>query len=448
MKIPSTKVRKFQKTTHKVEDNSAKNTFFSNYCCAFRPLALLKTASSGRIKLELATTSGKMETGRPLFSFLRPHLIMSSMPRSGYTLPVFACAAAIAALRWLRDPQALETVCVDLLEPAIVAEIEIEQVAGLQPGVALAITRSDPGDNLDLTRQTPIWALVEWGRAEQTESIVIQGGEGIGRYARNGQPAIYAYAKRLFLENLQRYLEPEERIQVTLILPEGRRLADRTSNASFGILEGLSLLGTTGISQPLSAPGQLEAYRQELQQKAEKSGCLVFCVGENGMALAQDLGVDATRLVKTANWLGSMLVEAALQGVESILLFGYHGKLLKLAGGIFHTHHYVADGRSEILTAHCANLGLPTEDLQTIFASPTAEDALHCLRQLDATTGRDWANQVYDAIAQTIDQRAQTYIHAHTGRNVEVGSLLFDRHRQVITQSRTGSSLLEKVLLG
>ncbi|PSB29937.1 cobalt-precorrin-5B (C(1))-methyltransferase CbiD [Stenomitos frigidus] len=367
-------------------------------------------------------------------------------PRAGYTLPVFACAAAIAALRWLRQPQVIATVEVDLLEPAETVAIPIEQVAGLKPGAALAMTRSDPGDNLDLTRHTPLWAMVEWGDASQTEAIVLHGGEGLGRQA-DGQAAIYAYAKRLLNENLKRLLEPDETIQVTLILPEGRALAKRTSNEAFGVVEGLSLLGTTGISQPLSAPGQLEAFREALRQKTSCFDCLVFCIGENGLDLVRQLGVQPSRLVKTANWLGPMLVEAGLQGVKSVLLFGYHGKLIKLASGIFHTHHHVADGRLETLTAHCAIAGLPTRDLQAVFSSATAEDGLKYLKQLDVTTGQHWIEQVYGEIAQAIDERSQAYIQTHSDRTVQVGTILFDRERQILTKSQTGIVLLEQVLL-
>lgn len=378
--------------------------------------------------------------------------MQDSSPRSGYTLPVFACAAAIGALRYLTSPEkpsqsANGSVEVDLLDPPMTVAIPIEQVSMLKPGMALAITRSDPGDNLDLTRHTPVWALVEWGGAELSEPIVLRGGEGIGRHEGDDSPAIYRYAKRLLQENLQRWLPPGVRVQVTLILPEGRQLAQRTSNAAFGVVGGLSLLGTTGISQPLSAPGQLESYREELRQKSEESDCLVFCVGENGLDLLRQQGVPAARLVKTANWLGPLLVEAGMQGVRSLLLFGYHGKLLKLAGGIFHTHHHVADGRSEILTAHCAQVGLPTPILQTIFASATAENALAVLRQLDAETGSCWVSLVYRSIVETIDQRTQTYVQTHGGHSVTIGTVLFDRDRQILTKSQQGSAILEQVLL-
>ncbi|AFZ20785.1 cobalt-precorrin-5B (C(1))-methyltransferase CbiD [Allocoleopsis franciscana] len=386
----------------------------------------------------------------------------TSPPRAGYTLPVFACAAALAALHRLRQRQPLNTVLVDLIDPSETIEIPIEQVAEIRAGMALAIARSQPGDNLDLTRNTPIWTVVEWGRVEQTEPIWLVGGEGIGRQLNaGGKAAIYAYAERLFQDNLRRQLAPEEKIQVTIILPEGRQLAERTSNAAFGVVEGLSLLGTTGISQPLSAPGQLEAFREELQHKASQIKnqqqpandrlpithypTLVFCVGENGLDLAQQLGINREQLMKTANWLGPMLVEAGLQQVPAILLFGYHGKLIKLAGGIFHTHHHLADGRLEILTAHCAKLGLPPSVLQEVFASTTAEAALKYLRKWDARSGSHWVEQVYSSIASTIDARSQDYIRKHSEQNVHVGCVLFDRDRQIIACSETGTALLSQL---
>jgi cobalt-precorrin-5B (C1)-methyltransferase len=379
----------------------------------------------------------------------------NSQPQSGYTLPVFACAAALAALYWLRQQQPLDTVPVDLIAPPETVEIPIEQVAGIREGMALAITRSQPGDNLDLTRNTPIWALVEWGHMGQTEQVRLLGGEGIGRQLNaGGKAAIYAYAERLLQENLRRQLAPTEKIQVTLILPEGRQLAERTSNAAFGVVEGLSLLGTTGISQPLSAPGQLEAFREELQYKASQfrntqqpsnSSTLVFCVGENGLDLAQQMGINPQLLMKTANWLGPMLVEAGLQQISAILLFGYHGKLIKLAGGIFHTHHHLADGRLEILTAHCAKLGLPTSVLQEVFACTTAEAALKYLRNLDANSRSNWVDRVYGAIASTIDARSQDYIRHHSEQNVLVGSVLFNRDREIIARSEIGTTLLSQL---
>lgn len=363
-----------------------------------------------------------------------------SLPRSGYTLPVFACAAAVAALHCLRQKSSPQKVTIDLITPAKQVEIAIAQVAEIQPNAALAITYSDPGDNLDLTRNTPIWAVVEW--QDSLQQITIVGGEGIGRMTdADNKAAIYTYAQNLFQVNLARLLQPTEKIKVTIILPEGRALAERTSNAAFGVVEGLSLLGTTGIAQPLSAPGQLAQCLEEVRLKAETSDRLVFCIGENGLDLAQQMGFNPQLLVKTANWLGSVLVEAANQEIKAILLFGYHGKLVKLAGGIFHTHHHLADGRLEILTASAVRLGMPTPILQKILASSTTEAALKYLRQLDAETNSNWVQQLYSAIAETIDKRTQDYIFSLSNLHVQIGSILFDRDRQVIVQSQSANTM-------
>lgn len=385
-------------------------------------------------------------------------IVTKTQPLSGYTLPVFACAAALAALRCLREGiQSLESVSVNLLEPQITAEIPIEQASVLKTGTALGVTRSDPGENLDLTRNTPVWAMVELGRGSdgesvresenggESEQIVILGGEGIGRHTVGGGAAIYDYAMRLLRSNLSRELARGEKITVTLILPSGRQLATRTSNEAFGVVEGLSLLGTTGISQPLSAPGQLEVYREQLQQKAQLFDCLVFCIGENGLDLARQLGINPSRLVKTANWLGPLLVEAGYQGVQSILLFGYHGKLMKLAAGIFHTHHHLADGRREILTAYCAKARMPADACSAIFAAATAEDALGQMRALDAQTGSNWVDRIYGDIARQIDLRSSDCIFTHTNLRIPVGSVMFGRDRKIIVKSDIGDTFLTQI---
>ncbi|MBD2576637.1 cobalt-precorrin-5B (C(1))-methyltransferase CbiD [Oscillatoria sp. FACHB-1406] len=368
--------------------------------------------------------------------------------RSGYTLPVFACAAAVAALQHLKQSLAPKSVTLDLISPPQSAEIPIEQVAKLGENCALAIARSDPGDNLDLTRDTPIWAMVELQQCQRDspeEQVEIRGGEGLGRQENaGGKAAIYRYARQVLTENLQRGLTQTERVVVTIILPEGRQLADRTSNAAFGVLEGLSLLGTTGISQPLSAPEQLQAYLEELKEKAARFEELTFCIGENSLDLAQQWGIKRDRILKTANWLGPMFVAAGTHQVQSILLIGYHGKAIKLAGGIFHTHHHLADARLEILTAHCANLGLPTAVLQQVFSSATTEDALQLLRKLDSPE-LSIVSRVYGAIVESIDARASDYILKHSEQRVRVGSAIFDRDRNIIAKSQIGTALFSKM---
>jgi cobalt-precorrin-5B (C1)-methyltransferase len=382
---------------------------------------------------------------------LLTHPTLVSIMRSGYTLPVFATAGAIAALRCLQSTtlEDRSIVTLDLLDPPQRVEISIEQVAIIQPDMALGITRSDPGENLDLTRDTPIWTVVEWADVSQVEPVVILGGEGVGKQSNlDNLPAIYSYARRLLQANLAPLLIENQKIRVTIILPEGRVLATRTSNESFGVVEGLSLLGTTGISQPLSAPGQLDLCLSELRSKAatlDLQSPLVFCIGENGLDLAQRIGIERDRIIKTANWLGPLLAEAGLLNLPQLLLFGYHGKLIKLAGGIFHTHHHLADGRLEILVAAAARVGLPAPQLGGLFACETAEAVLSYLGEIDSLEGSIWVKLVYGYLADRIDARSQTYIYSQSQRRVSVGSVLFDRQREIIVASPIGSTLLAQL---
>jgi len=366
---------------------------------------------------------------------------------TGYTLPVFACASAIAALRHLQQQPIQNQVTVNLIKPPRQVEIEIEQVAKIHHDSAIAITRSDPGDHLDLTRNTPIWAKVTLVNST-ANGITIEGGEGIGKQQSNhNQAAIYSYAQELITENLQPLLNNDQSVVVTIILPEGTRLAKRTSNEAFGVVSGLSLLGTTGIVQPLTAASQLEVYQEEIKAKAALFDSLVFCIGENGIDLAQKSGIDSQRIIKTANWMGSMLVNAAAAQVKSILLFGYHGKLIKLAGGIFHTHNHLADGRREIMTAYCAKLGLPQSQIEQIFNCATTESALSVLREIDNTNPDhpSWVNLVYSELATAIDNKCADYIYKYTEQKLCVGSVLFDRSRQVICQSENALLLLAEL---
>jgi len=359
--------------------------------------------------------------------------------RSGYTLPVFAAAAAVAALRGLQTEESCERISLDLIQPSQQVEIAIEQMAPLGDGTVLAITRSDPGDNLDLTRNTPVWAVVGFS-PDAPERITLKGGEGIGKQA-DQSAAIYRYAREVITHNLLQHLQPDQRITVRIILPAGRELAKRTANAAFGVIEGLSLLGTTGISQPLSAPAQLAEYQETLAQQVAQFKTLVFCLGENGLDLARTMGINPAQLVKTANWLGPMLVAAAALGVESLLLFGYHGKLIKLAGGIFHTHHHLADGRLEILTAYGVQAGLGGDILRDLVESATVEAGLKRLRQ----EGEETVQGLYRLVVAGIDERSRAYVEKQGYKAPRIGSVLFDGDRLPFSKSTTGAEILRKL---
>ncbi|OLP16812.1 cobalt-precorrin-5B (C(1))-methyltransferase [Leptolyngbya sp. 'hensonii'] len=352
------------------------------------------------------------------------------MVRSGYTLPVFAVAAAKAALLHLQTPQeSLASVLIDL--PTESAEIPIQQLATLESDSALGMTLSDPGDNLDLTRNMLIWAWVKLA-AWQGQPLILEGGEGLGKLP-TGEAAIYSFARQLFEANLLPLIPADRSVTVRIILPQGRQLARRTSNEAFGILEGLALLGTSGISQPLSAADQLEEFRIDLQAKVKQSPNLVFCIGQNGLQVAQRLRIPESTIVQTSNWLGALLVEAGLRGARSVLLLGYQGKLIKLASGIFNTSSHLADGRLETIAAAVAQMGGDLVAVQQVLQAETADAAYQHLVQLHL------AKPVFQHMAAKIQQRSEAYVKKYADTALSVGVILFDRRGEIIV--RHGATL-------
>ncbi|GAA6617288.1 cobalt-precorrin-5B (C(1))-methyltransferase CbiD [Scytonema sp. NUACC26] len=355
------------------------------------------------------------------------------MARYGYTLPVFAVAAAKAALMHLQQKiDSQLSVEIDLLPGT--AQIPVSQVANLLPQTALAITLSDPGDNLDLTRNTPIWALVKLSE-RQSQALILEAGEGLGKTA-TGVAAIYSYARRLFDANLLPLIPPEQTATVSIILPEGRQLAQRTSNEAFGILEGLALLGTSGISQPLSAADHLEEFRLELQQKVKVCSNLVFCIGSNGMQVAQRLGIPESAIVQTGNWIGALLVEAGIYQASSVLLLGYQGKLIKLAGGIFNTSSHLADAKLEIISAAVVAVGGDLQAVRAVLDAKTADAAYKKLKELGLS------ELVFGTLAEKISQKATAYVQKYANVDLKVGTILFDRTGEAIAQDSQAKELL------
>lgn len=342
--------------------------------------------------------------------------------KSGYTLPVFAIAAAKAAIFAILKKNS-SSIELDLLESGSGA-VEIVQSAIIDENTAIAIAISDPGDNLDLTAGTPVWA---WVKLESlgTERLILEAGEGLGRTI-SGEPAIYQLARDLAEVNLLPLLAEHVTARIRFILPEGRALAKRTSNAAFGILEGLSLLGTSAISKPLSVEDKLAEFRADLRTKAANSHEIAFYIGANGYQVAQNLGFQTSQLVQTANWVGAMLVEAALLGVTSITLVGYHGKLLKLAGGIFNTSSHLADARVDILVRAAVHQNLPIALIQEIESLPTAE-AIHKL-----LVEHNCDRVIFEYLTDQITQRATAYVQKYTDLKIEIKTILCDRLGQLV----------------
>ena len=372
----------------------------------------------------------------------------SSSP--GYTLPVWVAAAARAAVAALRGEPPRPAWPLDLLQGSgcSAEPVHVRAAALIADGTALAEACCDPGDGLDLTRGLLVWTLASWLEPPPSQEagelgwLQLEAGEGVGVHAASREICLSAYARALLEVNL-RPLVPEGRtLRLKVVLPAGRALAERTSNAAFGVVEGLALIGTRAETQASADPEQLDRTLQSLAARLttpDFQGDLILVIGENGLDLAPRLGLPADRLLKVGNWLGPVLVAAGQGGVRRLLLFGYQGKLLKLAGGIFHTHHHLADGRAEVLTALAAMEGLSGSALEALHRAPTVEAAF---LQLD-NTDPELAARLRSRLARTIEQRAAQYLERHGAGGALVGAALFDRSRRLCAVGPLGATFLQ-----
>ncbi|MGC6482926.1 MAG: cobalt-precorrin-5B (C(1))-methyltransferase CbiD [Synechococcus sp.] len=370
---------------------------------------------------------------------------VASSPSSGLTLPMWVAAAARAATqRLVGAPVELEQplVVMDPGDGERVVMVPVRSIAGLAADQqALGIAICDPGPGLDLTRGLEVWVRVSWGAAMEPWLTVLPG-EGVGRFAQGGAVCLSTFARQL-LERTLRPLVPADRgLVLEVVLPRGRELAERTSNAAFGVVEGLALIGTQAAVQASASPDQLHHSLDQVRRITSQplfDGRLTLVIGENGRQLASQLGFNAAGAVlKTGNWIGPVLVAAADAGVQELVLFGYQGKVLKLAGGIFHTHHHLADGRLEVLTALAVDLGLPLERLQQLRQAASVEAALDGLQQQDAAE----ADGLRQLMASAVEARACAYGKRYGNWSMQVGAVLFDRSRQRRWAGPVGRTLL------
>jgi len=132
-------------------------------------------------------------------------------------------------------------------------------------------------------------------------------------------------------------------------------------------------------------------------------------------------------IIKIGNWIGPLLVDAAIKKVKTVILFGYHGKLIKLAGGIFHTHNHLADGRMEILVYLAVKEKVPIEIIVQLSDSKTLEDALLILERFNKSI----ADKLFKNLSNTIEKRSIEYVNRYTKTDMQIASIIFDKKRKI-----------------
>lgn len=344
--------------------------------------------------------------------------------RYGFTTGSCAAAASKAAAYMLLSGRKKKKITIETPK-GIPYTAEILAIRRGENEVSCAV-RKDGGDDPDVTSGALIGAKVTYGRADVFQ-ITIEGGRGVGRVTRPGldQPvgnAAINHVPRemIVLEVTQvcQLLDYKGTLEIEIFVPEGEELAAHTFNPRLGITGGISILGTSGIVEPMSSRALLDTIRVELRQRrALGFDYVAVSPGNYGLDfMKQQYGYDLDRSVKCSNFIGETVDMAIEEGFQRLLLTGHIGKLIKVAGGIMNTHSREADCRLELLCAFAAKQGVEPDKLCAILDCITTTQALQILEE----SGRREAVMAYamERILWYLDRRAKG--------KLEIDCIMFD----------------------
>lgn len=360
--------------------------------------------------------------------------------RLGYTTGSCAAAAAKAAAFMLLTGRRKDTI--DLLTPkGIRLHLTVEEIRITSAEASCAI-RKDSGDDPDATRGTLVFACV---RKTDAPGVLIDGGAGVGRVTKRGldQPvgaaAINSVPRRMIEENVREVCALcgyDGGVSVVISVPEGEALAKKTFNPRLGIVGGISILGTTGIVEPMSEQALVDTIRVELRQRREMGAEYVLLTpGNYGADFIRDsIGIDPRTAVLTSNFIGDALELSHELGFHGALLIGHIGKLVKLAGGMWNTHSKFGDCRMELLAAHAASLGLRPEKVSELLQCVMCDDALRILLE----------EQLYDAVLARLAGRIEFHLQHKCGE-MEIGAMVFSKEYGRLCQTSCAQALLQKI---
>ena len=315
-------------------------------------------------------------------------------------------------------------------------------------GRPLAVTckvKKDSGDDPDVTDGVTVCATVSFFSEDRIE---IDGGQGVGRVTKPGlaQPvgsaAINPVPRQMIQKELVRLKEAagwEGGFQVLVEIPGGEQLAQRTFNPRIGIVGGLSVLGTSGIVEPMSEKALIDTIEVEIKVKlAEGRRCLIAAPGNYGLDFLRDRwGILARDTVKCSNYIGETIDLAAEHGAEGLLFVGHIGKLVKIAGGIMNTHSRWGDCRMELLASSALRAGLSGERAAALLGCNTTEDALQILTEKER-------RKVMDCLLEKIHTYLNIRAQSSAQRDMKTGAVLFSNVYGVLGMTRYGEELLAR----
>ena len=364
--------------------------------------------------------------------------------RCGYTTGTCAALAAAGAARLLLTGTTPETVALRTPK-GIVVEVAPLFCRKTADGAECAIEK-DGGDDVDVTTGLPVTAQV--ALLPDASGVVISGGKGVGRVTKPGldQPvgeaAINHVPREMITEALHREAENaayQDGFSVTISIEGGEEVAKRTFNPHIGVEGGLSVLGTSGIVEPMSQQAILDTIQLEMNQASLRAGTprrLILAPGNYGLDYLHETypKFAAVPVVKTSNFIGDTLDMAASAKFEEVLLVGHVGKLVKLAGGIMNTHSHSADCRTELFCTHAALCGASRKVCTALMDAATTDA---CLDILDAA---DLRTPVLESLLRAI----QLHLDRRAAGTFRVGAILFSNQHGPLGQTETAAHILNE----
>ncbi len=370
--------------------------------------------------------------------------------RKGFTTGSCGAAAAKAALYMLLTGSVKDEI--EIITPGgAVFRTEVKDIFREGNRVRCAVVK-DGGDDPDVTTGLHVTAEV---RAEERGDgdleIRIEGGPGVGRVTLPGldQPVGNAAINRVprqmiekELSEVAELLDFRGRIRVILSVPGGEAAAERTFNPRLGIEGGISILGTTGIVEPMSTRAILDTIRVELnQRKALGDRIAAVSPGNYGLNFMKETyGYDLNRSVKCSNYVGDTVDMVREMDFRGMLLTGHIGKLIKVSGGIMNTHSKEGDARMELLAAGVIRAGGSMDTLRGILNCRVTEEALGIIQAESSALLRTSMESVMDRILYYLRKRA--------GEELPVECILYSNEFGLLAASPGAMDMLEELRKG
>ena len=361
--------------------------------------------------------------------------------RLGYTTGSCAAAASKAAAWMLLTGKRKEKIQIDTPK-GITLDLDVLQISMDDTIVSCAIEK-DGGDDPDVTKGSLVFAQVT---RTETPGIIIDGGQGVGRVTKRGldQPvgaaAINSVPRQMIRENLEevcRLTDYHGGLSVVISVPDGEQLAKKTFNPRLGIVGGISILGTTGIVEPMSEQALVDTIRVELRQrKANGAEYVLLTPGNYGSDYIQkEIGIDPKTAVLTSNFIGESLDICKELGFRGALLIGHIGKLVKIAGGMLNTHSKYGDCRMDIMAAHAGAAGLSAPQIAEMLDCATCDDAIRILKE----------NGLCAQTLERISNRISFIIDHRVAGEMNTGAILFSKEYGFLTETKNARSLLKLI---